>query len=72
MKALITGGNKGIGYGIAQHLVESKKISELWITSRSIEKAKHSIESLTSENKDIKIHPFELDYLDEGSRKVFY
>ena len=52
--------------------MESKKISELWITSRSIEKAKHSIESLVAENKDIKIHRFELDYLDEGSRKVFY
>ena len=35
MKVLITGGNKGIGYNIARHLFESKKVSEIWITSRT-------------------------------------
>lgn len=39
MKALITGGNKGIGYNIARHLLESKKCTEIWITSRTLKNA---------------------------------
>lgn len=42
MKVLITGGNKGIGYNIARHLLESNKVSEIWITSRTLKNAKIS------------------------------
>lgn len=35
MKVFIAGGAKGIGYGLAQRMIESKKLKSLIITSRS-------------------------------------
>lgn len=60
--ALVTGGNRGIGFAIAQGLLE--KGYEVIITSRSLEKAKQAAEKLNSIGKVI---PIELDVADDNS-----
>lgn len=59
-RALITGGNRGIGFAIAQGLVA--KGYEVIITARSIENAKQSAEKLQGS-----VIPIELDVSDDRS-----
>ena len=49
MKVLVTGGNKGIGFGIAQRLIESQRVSHIIITARSEAKAATAITTLRSQ-----------------------
>ena len=72
MKILITGGNKGIGFGIAQRLMESKKVGFLKITSRSKENCLKAMKELEEINKDTKLSYEVLDYLSEESRINFF
>ncbi len=60
--ALVTGGNRGIGFAITQGLLE--KGYEVIITSRSLDKAKQAVEKLNSIGKVI---PIELDVADDNS-----
>jgi NAD(P)-dependent dehydrogenase (short-subunit alcohol dehydrogenase family) len=59
-RALVTGGNRGIGFAIAQGLIE--RDYEVIITARSIESAKKAAEKLGG-----KVIPLELDVSDDGS-----
>jgi short-subunit dehydrogenase len=72
MKVLITGANKGIGYAIAQRLMESKKVDFLTITSRSAENCIKAIESLKKTNEQVKLGYLVLDYLSEESKNDFF
>ncbi len=60
--ALVTGGNRGIGFAIAQGLLQ--KGYEVIITSRSLDKAKEAAEKLQEFGK---VTPIELDVSDDGS-----
>jgi NAD(P)-dependent dehydrogenase (short-subunit alcohol dehydrogenase family) len=59
-RALVTGGNRGIGFAIAQGLIE--RDYEVIITARSIESAKKAAEKLAE-----KAIPLELDVSDDSS-----
>lgn len=58
--ALVTGGNRGIGFAITQGLLQ--KGYEVIITSRSLDKAKQAAEKLQSN----KVIPIELDVADDN------
>ncbi|MBE9169448.1 SDR family oxidoreductase [Pleurocapsales cyanobacterium LEGE 06147] len=60
--ALVTGGNRGIGFAIAQGLLA--KGYQVIITARSLDKAKEAAEKLQSLGKVI---PIELDVTDDDS-----
>jgi NAD(P)-dependent dehydrogenase (short-subunit alcohol dehydrogenase family) len=60
--ALVTGGNRGIGFAITQGLLQ--KGYQVIITSRSLDKAKQAAEKLNSNGKVI---PIELDVADDNS-----
>jgi NAD(P)-dependent dehydrogenase (short-subunit alcohol dehydrogenase family) len=60
--ALVTGGNRGIGFAIAQGLLQ--KGCEVIITARSLDKAQESAEKLQALGKVI---PIELDVTDDQS-----
>ncbi len=60
--ALVTGGNRGIGFAITQGLLQ--KGYQVIITSRSLDKAKQAVEKLQSLGKVI---PIELDIADDNS-----
>ena len=60
-RALVTGGNKGIGFVICQGLLE--RGFEVIIAARSLDKAKTAIEQLKSSNA----RPLELDVSDDDS-----
>ena len=60
--ALVTGGNRGIGFAIAQGLLQ--KDYEVIITSRSLNKAKQAAEKLQEFGK---VTPIELDVSDDDS-----
>lgn len=60
--ALVTGGNRGIGFAIAQGLLQ--KDYEVIITSRSLNKAKQAAEKLQEFGK---VTPIELDVSDDTS-----
>ena len=60
--ALVTGGNRGIGFAITQGLLQ--KGYEVIITSRSLDKAKEAAEKLQELGKVI---PIELDVTDDNS-----
>ncbi|MDJ0616401.1 MAG: SDR family NAD(P)-dependent oxidoreductase [Calothrix sp. MO_192.B10] len=62
--ALVTGGNRGIGYAIAQGLLQ--KGYEVIITSRSLDKAKEAASKLQAVGKVI---PIELDTTEDNSIK---
>ncbi|MBD0389485.1 MAG: SDR family oxidoreductase, partial [Nostoc sp. C3-bin3] len=59
-RALVTGGNRGIGFAIAQGLLT--KDYEVIITSRSLDNAKQAAEKLPG-----KVIPIELDVTDDRS-----
>lgn len=60
--ALVTGGNRGIGFAITQGLLQ--KGYQVIITSRSLDKAKQAAKKLNSNDKII---PIELDVADDNS-----
>ena len=59
--AVVTGGNKGIGFAICQGLLAAE--FDVFMAARSIEKAKAAVEKLNSS----KAHPIELDVSDDNS-----
>ncbi|MEC4812373.1 MAG: SDR family NAD(P)-dependent oxidoreductase [Scytonema sp. PMC 1069.18] len=61
--ALVTGGNKGIGFAICKGLLD--KGFEVIVTARSLDKAKAAAEQLRSANS--KVHTVELDVTDDQS-----
>lgn len=60
-RALVTGGNKGIGFTIVQKLL--KNGFEGILAARSLDKAKDAIKQLSSSN----LRPLELNVSDDGS-----
>jgi NAD(P)-dependent dehydrogenase (short-subunit alcohol dehydrogenase family) len=60
-RALVTGGNKGIGFAICQGLLTQG--FEVIMAARSLDKAKAAIEQLNSSN----VRPLELDVSDDKS-----
>jgi len=64
--ALVTGGNRGIGFAITQGLLQ--KGYQVIITSRSLDKAKQAVEKLDLKlDLSDKIIPIELDVGDDSS-----
>jgi NAD(P)-dependent dehydrogenase (short-subunit alcohol dehydrogenase family) len=61
--ALVTGGNKGIGFAICQGLVAAG--FDVIVAARSLDKAKTAIEKLSSNNSQIRA--IELDITDDES-----
>ncbi len=59
--ALVTGGNKGIGFAICQGLLKAG--FEVTLAARSLDKAKAAIEKLQS----AQVHPLVLDIADDDS-----
>ena len=59
--ALVTGGNKGIGFAICQGLLKAG--FEVILAARSLDKAKAAIEQLQS----AQVHPLVLDVADDNS-----
>ena len=59
--ALVTGGNKGIGFAICQGLLKAG--FEVVLAARSLDKAKQAIEQLQS----AQVHPLVLDVADDDS-----
>lgn len=59
--ALVTGGNKGIGFAICQGLVASG--FEVILAARSLNKAKQAVEQFSSS----KVYPIELDVTNDSS-----
>jgi NAD(P)-dependent dehydrogenase (short-subunit alcohol dehydrogenase family) len=59
--ALVTGGNKGIGFAIGQGLLKAG--FEVILAARSLDKAKDAMEKLQSD----KVHPLVLDVADDNS-----
>ncbi|KAF2475617.1 NAD(P)-binding protein [Lindgomyces ingoldianus] len=66
---LITGGNTGIGYETVKELLSSPVPYTIIMGSRSIDKAKDAISTLTSENPNSKseIVPLQVDIVDDES-----
>ncbi|MDY6899587.1 MAG: SDR family oxidoreductase [Cyanobacteriota bacterium] len=60
--ALVTGGNRGIGFAVTQGLLQ--KGFQVIITSRSLDKAKQAAEKLNSMGK---VRPIELNVVDDNS-----
>ena len=60
-RALVTGGNKGIGLAICQGLLAAE--FEVILAARSIDKAKTAMEKLASD----RVHPLILDVADDDS-----
>jgi NAD(P)-dependent dehydrogenase (short-subunit alcohol dehydrogenase family) len=61
--ALVTGGNKGIGFAICQGLLKAE--FEVIIAARSLDKAKTAVEKLSDNNS--KVRSLELDITDDTS-----
>jgi NAD(P)-dependent dehydrogenase (short-subunit alcohol dehydrogenase family) len=60
-RALVTGGNKGIGFAICQGLL--KEGFEVILAARSLDKVKQAIEKL----RPAQVHPLVLDVADDNS-----
>ncbi|MDZ4872154.1 MAG: Fatty acyl-CoA reductase [Chroococcidiopsis cubana SAG 39.79] len=63
-RALVTGGNKGIGFVVCQGLINQG--FEVILAARSLDKAQAAIEQLNSSN----VRPLELDVGDDNSIKL--
>lgn len=69
---IITGSNKGIGYGIVEKLLEEQKNFKIIMTSRKLENGQATIENLKLRFPDAEnIHLFQLDLLDQKSIENF-
>ncbi|PVV02963.1 hypothetical protein BB560_002568 [Smittium megazygosporum] len=74
---IVTGANKGIGYGIVKHLaLDSKLPSKILLTSRDVKRGKDSLERVVSETKsnwhpDTSIEYHQLDITSESSVSDF-
>ncbi|MEM7772693.1 MAG: SDR family NAD(P)-dependent oxidoreductase, partial [Cyanobacteria bacterium P01_A01_bin.37] len=64
-RALVTGGNRGIGFAIAHGLLAQGY--DVVITARSLDKAKQATDKLTAENLPGNVTPLELDVSDDHS-----
>ncbi len=67
IRAYITGGSKGIGYGIAQALLE--KGAKVGITSRSLNAAQKAADELKSKTNNEHILAFEADVKDRAAQQ---
>ena len=47
--AIVTGGNKGIGYEIVRGLIRSKKFGTIYLTARSDARGKAAVDVLNRE-----------------------
>ena len=71
---LVTGGNTGLGYETVKALLQSEKPYHVLLGSRSLEKAKHAIESLHKECPSLSntVESVQLDVAsDESIEKAF-
>lgn len=71
---LITGGNNGIGYETVKAILQSDKAYHVLLGSRSLEKAKHAIETLYKEcpNLTNTVEAVQVDLTsDESIEKAF-
>lgn len=68
--AIVTGGNKGIGYAIVKGLVEGGKFEHVYLTARNPDLGRAAVEKIKSETgKGVLFH--QLDVADENSVNVF-
>ncbi len=67
IRAYITGGSKGIGYGIAQALLE--KGAKVGITSRSLKSAEEAAEKLKAATNNENVLAFEADVKYKGAQQ---
>ena len=68
--AIVTGGNKGIGYAIVKGLVENGKFENVYLTARNVELGKAACEKIKKETgKSVLFH--QLDVADEKSVDTF-
>lgn len=67
VRAYITGGSKGIGYGIAEAILHQG--GKVAITSRSLKNAEAAASSLSSVTNNTEILPLESDVRDFGSQQ---
>jgi NAD(P)-dependent dehydrogenase (short-subunit alcohol dehydrogenase family) len=63
--ALVTGGNKGIGFAICQGLLKAG--FEVILAARSLDKAQEAIDKLQSPQKSLQVQPLILDVADDDS-----
>lgn len=59
--AVVTGANKGIGYEIVKHLVNSKTQDVVYLTSRDEGRGRAAVDSLKSQGVDATFHQLDLD-----------
>lgn len=64
--AIVTGGNKGIGYEIVRSLMKSEKFEFVYLTARNVELGEAAVAKLNSEEKS-KCHFHQLDVTDAAS-----
>jgi len=68
--AIVTGGNKGIGYAIVKGLVENQKFETVYLTARNPELGRASVEKIKAETgKEVQFH--QLDVADSNSVDTF-
>ena len=63
--ALVTGGNKGIGFAICEGLLKCG--FEVILAARSLDKAQDAISKLQSSQKSLQVQPLVLDVADDNS-----
>lgn len=67
LRILITGSNKGIGYGIIEQMHIEKTQAHFYLTSRDIKLAEESAEKLRTQFPGAKIQPLQLEITDSAS-----
>ena len=65
MRVLITGGNKGIGFGIVERLLKNNQIKEVTITSRSQQGINKANEKIKKNDSNQSVKGVTLDYLNK-------
>ncbi len=65
--AIVTGGNKGIGFGICQALPAMFEGGDVYLTARSVERGEEAVKKLAAEGVTVKFH--QLDVCDSASIK---
>ena len=62
--AIVTGGNKGIGYATCRALSKKFDDGDVFLTARSAERGNAAVEELEKEGCSVKFHQLDIDDAD--------
>jgi len=69
-RILVTGANRGIGFGIVQGLAEREENLVIIVAARNLTSAEEAVSSLRAKGLEARFEAVELDVTDDGSIKA--